>query len=288
MSKKLSSQEKFHSFYQKTFSSRWNALQNSLLEDKKFVALENPFFNGKRELREKWSAYQGATILKRPTEPETDSEERKEFYPLDGASLMAVLALDLQGGEKVLDMCAAPGGKSLAISFLLNSGELISNDLSLDRRRRMQRVFDSYLPRERHAKITGFDASLWGTKQSNVFDKVLLDAPCSSERHVLEKPQELAKWSEKRSKGLAVRQFALLASALEVVKPGGLIVYSTCALSPLENDEVIRKLFKKRSGQFVIEENSQLEWGEKTEFGYHFLPDQCEWGPIYCSIIRKE
>lgn len=287
MSKKLSSEQKFQIFYEGHFEKRWEKLKASLLEPKKFVALENPFYKGVRKEREAWEHYNQATLLDQSTEPHIDVYGLKEFYPLDGASLMAVRALQLKGSEKVLDMCAAPGGKSLAISFLLNRGELTANDLSLDRRRRMKRVFDNYLPENRCPKITSYDASLWGTKEKNVFDKVLLDAPCSSERHVLEKTQELAKWSEKRSKGLAVRQFALLASALEVVKKGGTIVYSTCALSHLENDEVIRKLFKKRSGQFEIMKNDEFQWGEKTEYGQHYLPDVSGWGPIYCCVIKK-
>ncbi|MBM4414309.1 MAG: hypothetical protein FJ040_12805, partial [Chloroflexi bacterium] len=169
------------------------------------------------------------------------------YYLLDAASVLAVEALAIQPGERVGDLCAAPGGKSLLCALKLDGrGQLIANDRSSNRRLRISRILESYLPPAQQAivTVTGHDAMTWSQHQVNYFDKVLLDAPCSSERHVLEDARALADWAPGRSKSLAIQQFAMLASALEIVKVGGRIVYSTCALSHLENDEIIRKLHK--------------------------------------------
>ncbi len=285
---KLSRRERFDQFYEGIFKERWPDLKASLLAPKEFVALKNPFFQGESSLQHPWEHYAGSFSLKQFISPSSDEDKLKEFYPLDGASLIPVKALDIREGENILDMCAAPGGKSLAIAFLLQgSGKLVANDLSSPRRRRLKEVFKNYLPSMENIQITGFDATRWGEYQQNTFDKILLDAPCSSERHLLESSKELERWSPKRSKGLAIRQFALLASALESVRPGGVVVYSTCALSPLENDEVIRKLFKKRRGQFEIISLDEFEIGERQEFGLHILPDRWKVGPIYVAKIKK-
>jgi 16S rRNA C967 or C1407 C5-methylase (RsmB/RsmF family) len=135
--------------------------------------------------------------------------------------------------------------------------------------------------------VKGYDAKTWGLHQKDRYDKVLLDVPCSSERHVLNSPRHFKEWSPSRTKRLAAQAAAMLLSALMTVKEGGVILYSTCALSPDENDGVIRKLLKKK-GDFVKLIPVQGDWGEKTEFGLHILPDTAEGrGPLYICKIRK-
>jgi 16S rRNA C967 or C1407 C5-methylase (RsmB/RsmF family) len=84
---------------------------------------------------------------------------------------------------------------------------------------------------------------------------------------------------------LAVRQHALVCSGLDALKAGGVLAYSTCSISPLENDGVIDRLFKSREGQFKVR---NLETGgEPTKHGRIFLPDQSGAGPLYTSILDK-
>jgi 16S rRNA C967 or C1407 C5-methylase (RsmB/RsmF family) len=78
----------------------------------------------------------------------------------------------------------------------------------------------------------------------------------------------------------------MLASALDIVKVGGTIVYSTCALSKLENDEIIRKLHQKRAGRFELI-RMEFPFGEPTEFGWQVLPDNTGWGPFYLAIVKR-
>jgi 5-methylcytosine rRNA methyltransferase NSUN4 len=128
---------------------------------------------------------------------------------------------------------------------------------------------------------------LYCLKHPREFDRVLVDAPCSGERHLLMGGDELKNWTPSRSKQLSVRQHSLLCAALDATKDGGTVVYSTCALSPLENDGVIRKLLKSRKDQFTVVKSSDSA-GEATEFGRIYLPDVSGGsGPIYCAVLKR-
>jgi len=124
------------------------------------------------------------------------------YYPLDAASLLAVDALDLKPNHSVLDICAAPGGKSVAIMQHLTaaSGTLTSNEIAPDRKRRLKQVIWDYIPRGQERErvvITSRDATHWDEQER--YDRVLVDAPCSSERHLLKDPAEFEKWTAKKS-----------------------------------------------------------------------------------------
>jgi 5-methylcytosine rRNA methyltransferase NSUN4 len=218
-------------------------------------------------------------------------------YVMDPASIEAAQALEVKPGEQVLDMCAAPGGKTLILAenlFLQSrntkaqdmTGTLIANELSAARRERLTKVIQQYVPREvrQNIFVKGLDAVKYGQRYKETFDKILLDAPCSGERHLLQNASELEKWSASRSRRLSMLQFSLLSSAWFALKPGGRIVYSTCSIEPQENDGVIEKLVKKRSAK-VLE--SKILDAEKTKYGTVFLPDRVGFGPIYFAIIEK-
>ena len=214
-----------------------------------------------------------------------------EPYFLDEASVFAARSLGVEPGDDVLDMCAAPGGKTLVIaSMLKGEGSLQSNDRSPDRRERLKHVIENSLPESWRSiiKVTGYDGMKFGLHKKECFDKILLDAPCSSDRHVLNSPSHLEVWSAKRVKRLSVEQGALLASAVDALKPGGTVVYGTCALSPMENDDVVKKILKKRPSMQSVEIADLLPGADRTEFGVHILPDRSEGrGPIYCAKLVK-
>mgnify|MGYP003296804212 CR=1 FL=1 len=214
-----------------------------------------------------------------------------EPYFLDEASVFAAKSLGVEPGMDVLDMCAAPGGKSLVIaSMLKGSGSLQSNDRSPDRRLRLSHVLENSLPQEWRSNIsvTGYDGVKFGLHKKESYDRILLDAPCSSDRHVLASPTHLAEWSSKRVKRLSVEQGSLLASAVDALRPGGELVYGTCALAPLENDAVVAKILKKRPSMEMVQIEVLPEGADRTEFGVHILPDRAlGCGPIYCARLRK-
>jgi 16S rRNA C967 or C1407 C5-methylase (RsmB/RsmF family) len=237
--------------------------------------------------------------------------ENCEPYYLDAASVFASSCLPLENSLNILDMCAAPGGKSLILaSRMFYDSSLVCNERSAERRNRLCTVVKESLPEEINSRIqiTGNDGALICKKTDKKFDSILLDAPCSSERHVYNSPKHLEQWTASRVKNLSFTQWSLLSSAFLSLKDEGYILYSTCALAEEENDGVIKKLLKKyaksSSDEYKISieqidfENSLKNLPscvqipdliiEKTEFGYQILPDKNRGaGPIYFSLIKK-
>lgn len=255
--KEIEGEKLFDLHYQGIYAERWPLLRQALLEERKPVA-----FN----------------------------ENLEATYYLDEASITAARLLAVQKDDHVLDMCAAPGGKTLVLaSSLQGSGRLVANDRSATRRGRLKIVLKNHLPEswQESVEVTGHDASKWGLYEQRMYDRVLLDAPCSSERHVLTDAKALKMWKPSRPKALAIQQFAMLAAALEAVKVGGLILYSTCSIEPSENEGVIEKLFVKRKDRFAIEHISVPE-AEQRSHGSIILPDKTNGrGPLYFCLIRR-
>ena len=267
---KKKSRISFEDFYEDIFTSRWPRLREALLQESRYYQLSTGSSDGRAE-------------------PVERAPQQRDSYFLDEASYHTAMQLDPQPEDRVLDMCAAPGGKTLVLMHRFPRIELTSNEWSGTRRERLRRVLQEHLREEQlqRVRITGFDARVWFRHEQSAYDRILLDVPCSSERHVLHSSAHLNKWSPARTKHLAIQAFTMLASALEVVKPGGLIIYSTCALSSLENDGVLEKLHKKRAGRFELVP-LHLPFGEHTRYGWQVLPDTAEGrGPMYAAGIRR-
>ena len=253
---KQTSEEVFESFYRDIYGDRWDFLKASMTDEKDTVLL---------------------------------SDRLLSPYYMDPASIEVAEMLPIEDGNRVLDMCAAPGGKTLSLALRLGErGTLTSNDRSPQRVHRLRTVIEECLPKEIAERITttNHDASSWCLYEQEAYDRILLDAPCSSERHVMNDPKHLGIWSPTRPKRLSKEQYALLSSAFIALKHGGLILYSTCSINPGENNEVIARLFKKHPGEV---EEIELEMnGEKQEHGTLILPDRTDGlGPMYCCLLRK-
>lgn len=294
----------FYQYFEKIYGPRWGDLFESLLKPEKQVARANSWtspdsMNGaptgpaSEDLRSMHFALRGCQWVsaENPQHPErAGSEELLNAYVMDPASVIVARALDVQDGDRVLDMCAAPGGKSLIlIEELKTSGEIFANDLSPERRDRLKKVIQQYVPRKIRDRVwvTGKDAVQFGLREPDSFDRVLLDAPCSGERHVLENKKAQEEWSPRRGENLAIRQYALLCAALLAVKPAGRIVYSTCSINPAENDGVIDKLLRKKKEKVKVLPIETAGLGEKTNNGVVFLPDQCGFGPLYFAVLER-
>lgn len=175
------------------------------------------------------------------------------LYYLQEPSAMAVAeALAPRAGERVLDLAAAPGGKSTHLAALLgDSGLLVANDVHGGRARELSRNLERW--GARRALVTSADprtlADLWSAR----FDAVLLDAPCSGEGMFRKTPEAIAHWSPQIVKSCVIRQDALLAEAARLVRPGGRLAYSTCTLEPAENEEVIGRFLAERPDWEAIE-----------------------------------
>jgi 16S rRNA C967 or C1407 C5-methylase (RsmB/RsmF family) len=242
--------------------------------------------------RERWPALRAA--LEKPPVQTAFSRTLLAPYYLDAASLAAAEALGESAEGRVLDMCAAPGGKTLVLASTLGpEGRVTANERSADRRRRLLKVLDTHLPPELRARVgvTGHDAARWGLYEQNAYDAVLLDAPCSSERHILLNPKYLEAWSPARIRHLAQQAYAMLLAALAAATPGGRILYSTCALCEEENDGVVRRARERLPESFTVLETACGIPSEKTLFGRTILPDTADGaGPIYFALLenRKE
>lgn len=239
---------------------------------------------------DRWPALRAALLASSPSN--SFSEGLKKPYFLDAASVTAAHALGVREGDRVLDLCAAPGGKSLVIAASLGeNGTLVANDRSSARRARLRRVLEDHLPAEllERVQVTSHDSSRWGLHEQDIYDRVLVDVPCSSERHVLTSPGHLSKWTPARTRHLALQAYAILAAGFTALKEGGTLLYCTCTISVAENDGVIAKLLKKR-GDRVLLTPPAAPCGEPTEYGWIILPDRCEGlGPIYYArAVKRE
>jgi len=160
------------------------------------------------------------------------------LYAQDPAALAAVAVLDPRPGERVLDLCAAPGGKSTAIADRLGgAGLLVANDMDAGRARELAWAL------ERWGVANGATLSLTPERLASLapgqFDAILVDAPCSGEAMFARHERAAADWSPAHVRGCATRQQPLLEVARRLTRPGGRVVYSTCTFNPIENEGVI-------------------------------------------------
>ena len=180
-----------------------------------------------------------------------------EIYIQDPSTLVAVDVLDPQPGERVLDMCAAPGGKTTYIAQRMqNRGQIIAADSSNSRlglvAENCRRLGVTIV-----AAIACEGTRLGGCLRGDHFDRVLVDAPCSN-TGVLRRRADL-RWriEEKEIARLAALQLQLLDAAAQFIKPGGVLVYSTCSIEPDENERVV-EAFDKSHPQFALETTRSL------------------------------
>jgi 16S rRNA (cytosine1407-C5)-methyltransferase len=253
------SEKEFDTYYSSLYCGRWDALRAALLKP----AERQPYTTG----------------VARP-------------YLMDYASVLAARSLRLPQEGLLLDACAAPGGKTLVlVSESAVAVRILANEPSAARRRRLVNVLDEHLDAETRGRVvvSGFDAAAVAAKKTEHgrFDGILLDAPCSSERHVLSNKKYLAKWTQARPRFLVKRQWALLSAAFLMLKDGGCLVYSTCALSVDENDGVAARLAAKYDGKVRLDRPDFRE-GEGTGYGRIILPDTAGGaGPMYVARFRK-
>lgn len=166
--------------------------------------------------------------------------ENGHIYIQNASSLLPILALNPKENEKILDMCAAPGGKTVQIANLTQNKSVITvNDADVARVGYMKKLFKTH-----NVNVEAFYVQpaqyLSKHLEPESFDKILIDAPCSGEGLIdLEDKKTLGFWSTKKIKRLSKLQKSILAEAVKLLKPNGEIIYSTCTLAPEENEEVI-------------------------------------------------
>jgi 16S rRNA (cytosine967-C5)-methyltransferase len=192
----------------------------------------------------------------------------------DEASQRVALAMNPQPGERILDMCAAPGGKATHIAELMNNtGEVIANDIYPHKAELIQQNVKRL--GLTNVTITTEDAALLGDRyEANSFDRVLLDAPCTGWGVISRKPEIKYFTSREKQDALIQIQISLLDVASTLVKTGGILVYSTCTLNKGEN-EVQVKTFMARHPEFTLLTESLL------------LPHTYQTDGFYIATLRK-
>ena len=198
------------------------------------------------------------------------------FYLQEPGATAAVPALDPQPGERILDLCAAPGGKATHIaSCLRGKGLLWANEVEARRARvlleNLERwgagniVLSAEHPERLAERLPGF------------FDRVLVDAPCSGEALFRREPESVREWSPAAVQGCARRQGRLLDSAARLVRPGGVLLYVTCTFSPEENEGVIGA-FLEAHPDYALEEIAPFPG---------FSPGRPEWAGDFSPQVRE-
>lgn len=164
-------------------------------------------------------------------------------YSQDPAAMFPAMLANVQPGQKVLDLCAAPGGKTTQLGEALKGqGLLVANEIS----RKRVKILRENLERwgVTNALITNNSADTLAKNFKQFFDVILVDAPCSGEGMFRKNPEAISYWSPAYVKECQERQKEILKPALSMLKPGGKLVYSTCTFSPEEDEQIVSWLVK--------------------------------------------
>lgn len=186
--------------------------------------------------------YNDALIIKNATEKDLMKLEWYDlgkFYMQSLSSMVPAIVLNPKPNDVILDMTAAPGSKTSQMAMMMNNnGKIIANELDKLRSERLKYNMD-----KQGASIVetiNFKGEILGKKYPETFDKILLDAPCSGEgRFIGTSPETYRNWYLKDVTKCASVQRKLIKSAYMALKPGGIMVYSTCTLNLLEDEEVL-------------------------------------------------
>jgi len=254
----LKGAEGFEMYYKDIYGARWEKLRQSLLSEHTYM--------------------------------QPDDNRLQKPYHMDPGSVWAARQLPLLNAEQILDACAAPGGKSLVLALgMSKTAQLFLNDRSPDRVKRLKQVIDMCLEPQIKSRIQIKNSNIlhhhiW---KETSFEAILLDAPCSSERHLLAHPKYMGQWSPTRGKRLAEQQLLFLKSLSRNLKVGGHLLYCTCSINPLENEAPIQRWSQKHPQMQNIALQGPFG-AETSNWGTLVLPDLCDsQGPIFASLWTR-
>lgn len=190
------------------------------------------------------------------------------YYIQEPSAMSAAALLAPKPGMRVLDLCAAPGGKSTQLAtYLGDSGLLVSNEINTQR----SRILSQNIERMgiKNAIVTNEDSFVLASHFPGFFNAIQVDAPCSGEGMFRKLPEAIEQWSVENVAICAARQKEILDNAAVMLKPGGTIVYSTCTFSKEENEDVI-EYFLEKHPDFTLEEMERF-WPHKVDGEGHFV-----------------
>ena len=232
-----------------------------------------------------------------PWEPEGfyyDPEARPGLHPyheagvyyLQEASAMApVTLLDPQPGERICDLCAAPGGKTTQIAGRMHGqGFLLCNEINPKRARILSRNIERM--GVANALVTNEHPAALAQRFSGWFDRVLIDAPCSGEGMFRKEEAAVTDWSPETVAMCARRQAEILHSGARMVKPGGRLVYSTCTFAPEEDEEAVEEFL--RTHPDFVPESVEAPWFEPVgNGGFRLWPHKLRGEGHFAAVLRR-
>jgi 16S rRNA C967 or C1407 C5-methylase (RsmB/RsmF family)/NOL1/NOP2/fmu family ribosome biogenesis protein len=210
------------------------------------------------------------------------------YYPQETGSMFLDYVLkniDLPENPIVLDLCAAPGGKSTLIaSFLKNKGLLVSNEVIQSR---AQILKENIIKWGTYNNIvTNNDPKEFG-KLEGIFDVLVIDAPCSGEGMFRKDPKSRNEWSEENVELCAGRQKRIVADCWDSLKNGGYLIYSTCTFNHHENEENIQWIMNEFDGELIDLKTDLLPKG-RNNIGNYGLPSKVQTEGFFIAVIQKK
>ena len=207
------------------------------------------------------------------------------YYLQEASAMSAVALLDPQPGERVCDLCAAPGGKTTQIAGRMQGeGFLLCNEINPKRAKILSRNIERMAVA--NALVTNEHPARLAERFPGFFDRVLVDAPCSGEGMFRKEEAAVTDWSEDTVAMCANRQREILVSAAALVKPGGRLVYSTCTFAPMENEETVTA-FLETHPEFSPE-NADAPWFTPAGTGmFRLWPHKLLGEGHFVAVLRK-
>lgn len=203
-----------------------------------------------------------------------DSLTEGLFQVQDESSMLVAHVLDPKPGEFIIDTCSAPGGKTTHIAALMhNKGKILALDIYEHKLDRIKENADRLGIDMIETQL--LDATLIGDLYANQADRVLVDAPCSGLGVLRRKPDARWRKTSKLLHELPILQMNILKSAAQTVKPGGVLVYSTCTIEPDENQNIVEQ-FLKENPEFVLDHTSE------------YLPKTSKYGEMVQLLPQTE
>lgn len=185
------------------------------------------------------------------------------YYIQDASAMIVAHLLNVQKGDKVLDLCAAPGGKSSQVaSYLKGEGLLVSNDISAKRVKDLSENIERM--GAKNVVVTNEDVTKLSNMFEGFFDKVVLDAPCSGQGMFRKNSLTYDDWTYNKTLSLSEVQKDLILKAYKCLKKDGILVYSTCTFATEENEDVIKYLLENTNASI---ENIELREGFSDSIG---------------------
>ena len=173
------------------------------------------------------------------------------YYLQEPSAMTPASRLKVQPGERVLDLCAAPGGKATELGAALQGeGLLVANDINTARARALLRNLELF--GISNSFVTNEPPHVLAERFLEFFHKIMVDAPCSGEGMFRKNPAVVDSWQEKGPEYFSKLQREIIVQAADMLLPGGMMFYSTCTFSPLENEKTITHLLKERPDMEVI------------------------------------